>query len=155
MSVFVGIDPGLKGYMATLYSDGQYALLPLPRQGSLLDARAWQGQAFLIPAGAHILVEQQFAKGRGGKTVLTNYGALLSHLRVAGHDPDTVSATKWKKHYGLTRDKGESDAAYKQRSVNLIDLLRPDIFTPELTHDAAEAVLIALYAQELYERRND
>ena len=145
MSVFVGIDPGLKGYMATLYSDGQYALLPLPCQGSVLDARAWQGQAFLIPAGSHILVEQQFAKGRGGKTVLTNYGALLSHLRVAGHVPDTVSATKWKKHYGLSKDKVQS--------LEKVRELRPDIYDDDMTHDAAEAVLIALYAQELYERR--
>ena len=152
MPPFIGIDPGLKGYLAVLYNGGEeYALTPLPYEGSVLQAGAWLGNSFLLPEDGVITLEKQFTKGKGMNTILENYGALKAMLRAAGRDYDEVTPRTWKKYFGLEKQEGESDAAFKRRSVTLVEEL---FGITGITHDAAEAILIAEYGRRRWEDRN-
>ena len=144
MPPFIGIDPGLKGYLAVLYNGGEeYALTPLPYEGSVLQAGAWLGNSFLLPEDGVITLEKQFTKGKGMNTILENYGALKAMLRAAGRDYDEVTPRTWKAHFGLDSDKN--------KSVTLVEEL---FGITGITHDAAEAILIAEYGRRRWEDRN-
>ena len=144
MPPFIGIDPGLKGYLAVLYNGGEeYALTPLPYEGSVLQAGAWLGNSFLLPEDGVITLEKQFTKGKGMNTILENYGALKAMLRAAGRDYDEVTPRTWKTYFGLDSDK--------KKSVALVEEL---FGITGITHDAAEAILIAEYGRRRWEDRN-
>ena len=80
-------------------------------------------------------------------------GVLLGVLASQNIPYTTISPTKWKKSFGLTRDKDASRAA-----ATRLFPANADLFERKKDDGRAEATLIALYGQQLlggstYERQ--
>ena len=75
-----------------------------------------------------------------------NYGKLIDALEISGIDFIEVRPQKWKKHFGLSKDK--------KASVELASVLYPDnvYYGPKggLKDGRAEAFLMAEYARQIH-----
>ncbi len=140
MTSSIGIDPGLSGAFALIDPDESWWTTTLPYRGNQLDMRRWVGNSLLMPEDSTVVIEMQFGRGKGTKTLYGNYGQLLGGLRLAGFDPIEVTPKKWKDYFGLDSTKEKSVA------------LAAEMFdgAAGLTHDEAEALLLAEYGRQVH-----
>lgn len=155
--VFIGIDPGKKGAIA-LFDPSQHSLviedMPLiPRaKGKKGEDTNYARLAEILTKPAEVmafaLMEDVWSMPKEGVSSAhafgRNNGALLMAL-AAGKIPHAlITAARWKKHFGLSRDKGASRSLAIQRFPDAADL-----FVRVMDDGRAEAALIALYAHEM------
>lgn len=156
--VFIGIDPGFSGAFAC-YRPEQSALIiedmPLmtdPKSGRTL--LNYRGVFTLLQPNPDLpvtmaMLEQVAARpGQGAPATFRfgqGYGAL--EMALAGHlIPTTyITPAKWKKHFGLSKDKGASRTLASQLFPQYADL-----FTLVKHDGRAEAALLALYAHQTH-----
>jgi crossover junction endodeoxyribonuclease RuvC len=144
----LGIDPGQNGALCILSDGSIYDLRPMPiyqlktkKEFNLPTIKHWLLQAdHVVIENVHSMPKQgvssAFKFGKG-------FGILIGMCVASGISHSLVTPQKWKKHFGIGRDKG---LAIK-KAIELypsIDLLA----TPRsrTAHDGmAEAYLIAKY----------
>ena len=100
----IGIDPGKRGALASLYSD-DYLLMPL-QAGRVVDVGAVQD--WLIQQDAtHAYIERQQARGRqaGQGLVMENFGRLTAVLDLCGVPYTIIDPKVWQGVYGVGGDK--------------------------------------------------
>lgn len=152
---YVGIDSGAKGAIAFLNSDGSYnSVTDMPDLKGFIEGfrnGTWDsdGDNFVVAIeSVHPLPGQSCMASfsYGGNFLLAKALGMVYNI-----DPVMISPQAWKKHYGLKRDKDETKAHYKGRSVELARELFPaakDLLM--LSKDGrAEALLIAKYIYDL------
>lgn len=154
--LFIGIDPGKKGAIA-LFDPSPHTLhvedMPLvPRpQGKKGEDTNYAALAELLqkPPGTKVfaLMENVWSMPREGVSSAhafgRNNGALLMGLAAGKIPHGLITASKWKKYFGLSSDKGASRSLAIQRFPDAADL-----FIRVKDDGRAEAALLALYAFE-------
>jgi len=142
--MIAGIDPGKTGAVAMLYSDDLF-IEDAPSLQKELNGAAIAGifNEFR-PDIAVIEAVNSFGMGRQSAfnfgQGLGVYKGVLAALSIPYI---LVTPAKWKKHFGLGRDKDESRAA-----ATRLFPARADLFTKKKDSDRAEAALIALWYQQ-------
>lgn len=147
--MIIGIDPGLTGAVAIL--EGQSLRVqdiptaPGPKGRSVLLHRVLFDLLDLPPAAA--FVELVSARPGQGVTSMFRFGETLGAIHMAlaarGHALHQVTPAVWKRHFGITKDKGSSRALAAQRW--------PDAaaqFARVKDDGRAEAALIAQYGAD-------
>lgn len=155
--IFVGIDPGLTGAIASIDVAGSVVVhdmptTPLPGNG-LVSLRI-NGLALarllreLVPAGNDCIVMVEDVQAIGGNAVQTmgsmmrSVGVIECAVEILRMPMQRVRAQKWKKAFGLGADKSGS--------IDVARRLYPDavnLFARKKDHNRAEALLLAHYSR--------
>lgn len=148
----VGIDPGYTGAIAFLTSSGvEINDMPVaPNTKGKLELDLFGLGQLLIPSrsGRNIAILEQVSAmpGQGVSSTFRfgeGYGALKMALIGHGYELHLVTPARWKKHFGLSKDKGVSRGLASRRFPKSSHL-----FTRVKDDGRAEAALIALYGAE-------
>jgi crossover junction endodeoxyribonuclease RuvC len=149
----LGIDPGLDGAVAVLDSNTiEAADIPTIGTGSQRCVDELALNRWLTASGKidHAFIEYVSAMPGQGVSSMFRFGMAFGTLRavvaLAGIPYTLVTAAKWKKSYGLGRDKEAS----RQRVLQLWPK-HAELFARKKDHQRAEALLLAAYGrQSLY-----
>lgn len=156
---YLGIDPGSKGAMAFLNPDGSFnSVIDMPTLDGFLEGIKDSKWDFDDPT----LVAIEAVHPLPGQSCMASfsYGQNFMLAKAIGKwynsDPYMVVPQLWKKHYGLKREKDETKAQYKGKSVELARKLFPAASgLLMLSKDGrAEALLIAKYLYDLKKETN-
>lgn len=152
--IVIGIDPGFTGAIAWL-QDGELAVFDMP---TLPGAKGkttlnYHGLITLLarPVGSEepitVWLEQVGARPGQGVSSMFRFGQQLGAIEAlvaaAGYRLRYVTPAKWKKHFGLSADKGAARGVAMQRFPEAADM-----FARAKDDGRAEAALIALYGHE-------
>ena len=142
-----GIDPGKTGAIALLYAQPAYLEVhDMPILGKDINGPALSN-IFTEFKADHVFIESINSFGMGRQSAFNfgkGLGVLLGILASQNIPYTTIAPTKWKKSFGLTRDKDASRAAATRlfpANANLFERKKDD--------GRAEATLIALYGHTL------
>ena len=143
----LGIDPGLSGAIAFYFpaSPNHIIAEDVPVAGHEIDAATLaQRIAQMRPTIA--VIELVGAMPKQGVSSTFKFGQACGVVRgvvaALGIPTYLVGATRWKKHFRLSREKEES------RALALRMWPQADCFSRKKDHGRAEAALIARYAAE-------
>jgi crossover junction endodeoxyribonuclease RuvC len=147
LELIVGVDPGLSGAIALVDLDGQLIdAYDMPVVDGLVSSAllaTYEGWR-TTPYRFHAVIEDVHSMPRQGVASTFTFGravgAVEATFGVLGVPVTRVAPTKWKKAYGLGKDKGES----RRRAIELW----PDnarLFARVKDDGRAEAALIALW----------
>lgn len=146
---FIGIDPGKSGAIAIIREDGTV-------DTAIFSEEAYKHLIAQYRYGSFAVVEQVCGFSPPGFKIGAtsifnfglNYGWIQGVLFAFGVPYQTVTPQKWKKHFGLSKDKSLSIQCAKRLFPN-VSLYRTDRCT--IAHDGiAEALLMAEYARRLH-----
>jgi crossover junction endodeoxyribonuclease RuvC len=149
----LGIDPGFTGALAmfSVSDETTMAVLDMPvtkdpKGRTVLDMHTLF--SMLEPRGKVTAVLEHVAArpGQGAPATFRfgqGYGAIQMALAAHGIPTHYVTPAKWKKHFGLSKDKGVSRGLAQQRFPHIADQ-----FKRVKDDGRAEAALIALYGKE-------
>ncbi len=149
---FLGADPGFTGALALYHpATGDLTIMDMPvvknpKGRTELNLHALHTM-LTPPAGVKIkaLVEYVASRPNQGAPAMfrfgQGYGALQMAIVAHKIPIEYVTPTKWKKHFGLSSDKGVSRGLASQRFPN-----NASEFVRVKDDGRAEAALIALYA---------
>lgn len=167
---FIGIDPGLDGYIVVIEEGKEIEFNPMPTikgKGSkryidicfmteILEKHSEYWAALAVVENQQAMPSQGSASGF--KTGL-GFGVLLGALAALHIPIEVVSARTWKKSMGLTSagtTKEEKRAHTKQQSIQTAQRLFPAVDLRassrcKIPHDGkAEALLLAEYARRRF-----
>ncbi len=142
MTVYIGIDPGLTGALATVTAAAERAqvwdLKDLPFDANLVDECGW----FVGPTA--VLIELPDGRpGRGVSKFTFNAGRRAGYWdRAAPGRVRLVNASVWTSAMGVGRDKEESLELARTLWPNLAPMLKL-----KKHHNRAQALLIAEYGR--------
>ena len=158
MTRFIGIDPGKNGCIAIIEGDS-VALFDLTN--NIEDY--WYMMTYFTEPDVPTVCYVEDVHGRPGQSCVAN----TTFMKLAGYAEflgfsiadsfNKVPPQTWKKFYGLTGKKGETKTQKKHRSIELAKELFPSV-AGELTASKdgrAEALLIAEYGRQQYEKENN
>jgi crossover junction endodeoxyribonuclease RuvC len=158
MCIVIGIDPGLDGAMAILKGES-VTVVDLPTRavngGSV--TRRVDGRALSRIVREHcspgvpvvVCIEDLSAGGRdsSAQTVGSQYrtrGTIEATIEILGLHPEPVMAQRWKKLFGLTKDKKTALTVARELFPQVADDLKL-----AKHHNRAEALLIAQWARKV------
>lgn len=153
MAVIIGIDPGFSGAIVHLSSLGTLEVWDMPVVADLKGRpvlNLYELYKLLFPkAKKTVAVLEQVASRPGQSAPATfrfgqGYGALEMGLAAHQIEKRTVTPAKWKKHFGLSKDKGASRGLAIERFPK-----QADLFKRVKDDGRAEAALLALYGKEV------
>lgn len=151
--VIVGIDPGLKGALGVLIAGAPVGWTKMPVIAGRVDVHKLYAYLDLW-SPSFVGVEQQNIRPQqsGSRTILGNYGRILAVLELAGYAHQEFTPGTWNKAMGVP--PGLAGAAKKEHSVFLAKQMFGQsaldaIGLSRMTHDAAEALLIAAASSKL------
>jgi hypothetical protein len=149
-NVLLAIDPGRTGAIAA-FREGLFI--------GVCDATASELAALLHSRPEHeqpvrVVIEQvNGAPGQSGPASFNfgrAYGELLGVCLALGVEPVLIRPADWKAGLGLRREYGESNAAFKRKSLVMARNIWPQhaktFFARAKDDGAAEAALLGLYA---------
>ena len=151
--ITLGIDPGFGGAIAELHSDGTMYVNDMPTvPGAKGKTELAMRAAYdLLDTGgerAVVWLERVGARPGQGVSSMFRFGQQLGALEMAiaahGHELRYVTPAIWKKHYGLSADKGAARGMAMQR-----DPANAALYQRVKDDGRAEAALIALYGREV------
>lgn len=152
----LGIDPGQSGGLAVVSRDAKGVVLhggimmPLMSQGKKPTMDWWRAHDFFVWHGVkEAVIESVHAMPRQGVSSSFQFGRMFGAVEMLAEIaqcPLYVTPRAWKKHYGLSSDKGQSlDMA--------TDIFGTDKYWKLKKHEGiAEAALIALYGLGIIEK---
>lgn len=152
MAVYLGIDPGFSGAIASLDSaTGALNVIDMPvltnTKGKTELDHITLFDALKVPADQHVQCFLEFVASRPGQGAPATfrfgqgYGAIEMALAANRIPIHYITPSKWKKYFGLSSDKGASRGLATKRFPN-----QAHLFTRVKDDGRAEAALIALYA---------
>ena len=148
-----GIDPGFGGAIAELHPDGTMYVHDMPTVPGAKGKTelAMRAACDLLDAGgerAVVWLERVGARPGQGVSSMFRFGQQLGALEMAvaahGHELRYVTPAIWKKHYGLSADKGAARGMAMQR-----DPANAALYQRVKDDGRAEACLIAIYGREV------
>lgn len=153
--LIIGIDPGFTGALAVLNSTtGElFSVVDMPVQKNKknkTELNLHQLFALLSPPDEPVMAVLEFVAARPGQGAPATfrfgqgYGAV--EMALAGNEIPVqyVTPAKWKKHFGLSKEKGVSRGFATQRFPSFASE-----FSRVKDDGRAEAALIALYGKEV------
>jgi crossover junction endodeoxyribonuclease RuvC len=155
MDYILGIDPGFSGALASLnLSDGSLNVFDMPiignKNGKTEINHRMLFELIAPPPGAMLMVVLEQVATMPGQGISSafrfgqGYGAL--EMAIAAHQMQVryTRPAQWKKHFGLSKDKGASRGLATQRFPP-----NAQSFSRVKDDGRAEAALIALYGKEV------
>ena len=142
--MIAGIDVGLKGAIGLLYEDGTAYVYDMPALAKEVNAAALAGIFREFPPD-HVYLEAVNSFGMGRQSAFNfgqGCGAIKGVLATMEIPFTPVSPSKWKKHFGIGRDKSKSRAV----ATRLFPALASE-FTRKKDDGRAEAILIAKWGE--------
>jgi crossover junction endodeoxyribonuclease RuvC len=155
--IFIGIDPGLTGAIASIDRAGVCAVQDMPTvqlPGDGLVRRRIDGLALarllrqMVPAGNECLVMVEDVQAIGGSAVQTmgsmmrSVGVIECAVEILRMPMQRANPRRWKRVFGLKADKGESlEVARRLFPAAAGQIAR------KKDHNRAEALLLAMYAK--------
>ena len=141
--VYLGIDPGRKGAIATIWDDEHIVIIPMSDENMIHRARLLHGE------NVRCCLEQVHAMPKQGVTSMftfgMGYGFIKGCLESFGISYQEIPPQRWKKEFGLTGAKADSIAVCKRLfpgvKLRMSDLCKTD------SDGMAEALLMAEYAR--------
>lgn len=140
---YIGIDPGkVSGACAILYEDGEILVLPFEEE-TFLDA--------MFDVNPPIKCALEHVGAMPGQGVVSmfnfgqNFGFIQGVLKAYSIPYELVRPQKWKKEFGITKDKNTSIEVCKRLFPN-VSLKRTERCRKE-NSDFAEAILLAEFAR--------
>lgn len=158
MTRFIGTDPGAHGAIAIIEGD---RIVIHDLTGDIKDY--WYAMTNLTEPDVPTVVYVEDVHGRPGQSCVANttFMKLAGYAELLGFSIadsfNKVPPQTWKKFYGLTGKKGETKTQKKHRSIELAKELFPSV-AGQLTASKdgrAEALLIAEYGRQQYEKENN
>lgn len=140
----MGIDPGVTGGIAFLWSD-TILVIDIPSVDGEVDIDQLVDEIRLANPCAAIIERASARPGQGVSSTFKYgqaYGALRACCAVLNIPQHLVSPAKWKKHFGLDKDKEKSRAL----AIRYWPGMR--CFGRKKDHGRAESALIAKYGLE-------
>lgn len=152
--VVFGIDPGFTGAVAELYPEDGHLYIhdmpTLPGQKGKVELDCHSLLDLLTggePGGSTVWLEKVGARPGQGVSSMFRFGQQLGALEMAAaankHRLRWVTPTAWKKHFGLSADKGAARKVAMERFP-----AQAASFARVKDDGRAEAALIALYGWE-------
>lgn len=154
--MIIGIDPGLDGAIAWINKFGYVMWYSMPtveisKGKHEIDAVAVHHRLVNSEATDDVVVIEQiqpdpkWGVSRSG-TMMKNYGMVLAVVKLLGMSHIMVKPQQWKAKMLAGTDKSKQAAVARvQQLYPQLDLRKPGSDKP--SHDAAEAVLLALYGR--------
>lgn len=144
--IYIGIDPGAKGALALIYSDGRKPdVFPFESESVLKNILYSVSDEDI----SRCSLERVSAMPKQGVTSMFNFGmnyGFIQGLLTAYSIPyELVTPQKWKKEFQITGDKNNSIAVCKRLFPD-VDLRRTERCRKD-DDGMAEALLLACYAQ--------
>lgn len=168
--IYMGIDPGLTGHIATIDGD-QIQVMQIPRVGREIDEHALDGilRDYSTKSGRPttraVVEKQQSFPGQGVASSWRGgygYGILIALLVCHRLPFEAVRPAQWRRMLGIQAPSKLKGAARKReikaRSISTARRLFPNVDlrrTPRCrvaSHDRAEALLLAEVARRLNRR---
>jgi crossover junction endodeoxyribonuclease RuvC len=154
MGILLGVDPGFSGALASLDpATGSLTVLDMPiltnRKGKTELDHIRLFEILRPPPDVQIHAYLELVASRPGQGAPATfrfgqgYGAIEMALAAHRIPVHYVTPSKWKSHFGLSKDKGASRGLAVQRFPKLAQE-----FSRVKDDGRAEAALIALYAAE-------
>ena len=156
---FFGIDPGQTGAIALIANDGEVGVYDYEDSEALLLIKHWW-QSPLFGALEKITYIPGNSGGKGGQGTLNfgkNIGIWMGRLEALGIPYIEVPPLTWHKHFFGVRKKG-TVVDTKERSLALARKAFPTMalkLMRQKDHNRAEALLLALYAKQTYEEKQN
>lgn len=150
--VFIGIDPGLSGGLAAVWSDGKGTeVIAMPStRGDL-----YQWLCCFVRQDAFAVIEKvqgYIGKAHPGNAMFKfgkNAGELLMALTAARIPHEEVTPQRWQKALGIpSRKRDEPKGAFKNRLKSKAQALFPDV---QVTLKTCDALLISEFCRRLRE----
>lgn len=148
MKTYIGIDVGKNGGVAVIHPSGKYEAFKTPstRTEMVSVFELYSRMASAVTYG----IEKVHAMPSQGVTSMFNFGKIYGETlmvveakkRIFYDNVIDITPQKWMKHYGMKKDKGETNTSWKNRLKDLAQELFPDI---KVTLYTADALLIANY----------
>lgn len=150
--IVYGIDPGFGGAVAELHESGALYVHDMPTvPGSKGKQELAMRPLFDLldsHTGAIVWLEKVGARPGQGVSSMFRFGQQLGALEMAAaahsHQLRYVTPASWKKHFGLSADKGAARSVAMQRFP-----AQASLFARVKDDGRAEAALIALYGREV------
>ncbi|MGP5563742.1 hypothetical protein [Vreelandella alkaliphila] len=152
MTIIVGIDPGLKGGISCIDTEGWTWAEPLPHIGKEVDMHSILSTLAPPDVVESVIVERLGIRpgqsAQSGATQGINWGRLIGGLEVAGYSIRLVRPQDWKAKVLRGTKKDKSDAiAFVSRAYPGVNLKPGKCRTPQ--DGLADAVCIAEYGRHL------
>lgn len=154
--IFIGIDPGSSsGAMAIIGHDDEIKIIPF-------NERSWVDELNYIVTTSNrknifTIVEHVHSMPKQGLSSTfsfgTNFGFIQGMLAALNIGYQLVSPNKWKKEFGLGKDK-DASIITAQRLFPGVNLNRTE-HSRKLDNNMAESLLMAEYGRRLYGRKEN
>lgn len=150
--VYIGIDPGLKGGIASILPENEIVLIPMPET----EKDIWEVFSDYNGGRCYSLIEQVHSMpGQGVASTFkfgTGYGGLRMALTAAEIPFETVRPQDWQKAIKVKpKSKTESKDDFKKRLRAHCQRMYPKL--EGITLKTCDALLIATYLQRKTEGR--
>ena len=147
-TLFIGIDPGKKGGIATIYAEGNYAETGTYSDKALIETCEYIHNSY-DPQEVMCCLEKVGAMPGQGVVSMFSFGqsvgyikGVLESFRIPYQE---ITPQKWKREFGLSSDKAVSAEVCRKLFPDINLLATPRCKKP---HDGmAEALLMAEYAR--------
>jgi crossover junction endodeoxyribonuclease RuvC len=140
--MIIGIDPGMSGAIAMLYSANMLFIEDIPTLGKEINGAAIAG-IFREFDPKHIYIEAQNSHLMGRQSAFNfgqGLGVINGVMATLAISYTRITPAKWKQFYGLKRDKDASRA-----TATRLFPKEAELFKRKKDDGRAEAALIALY----------
>ena len=151
--VYIGIDPGASGGLASVHVDGSCAAVTMPPTERdvwewVTDLSSWR-PPFAVVEKVGGFIKGNPAPGSAMFRFGVSYGGLRMALVAAAVPFEEATPQKWQKGLGITaRGKDESKTAFKNRLKQRAQQLFPGV---KITLATCDAILIAEYCRRVRE----
>lgn len=161
--IYIGIDPGQKGGLASIHCQGlskgeMVSAIEMPPSEYIIYSylqsagMCYRPKKIISLSRIKVYIEKAQAMPKQGVVGVFNYGVgygkLLACIMIAQVEYKEVRPAVWKKHFGLTKEKSS-----KLHSVKRAEQMFPELsFRTErgrLKDGMAEALLIAEYGRQI------
>ena len=152
--LYIGVDPGASGGLASLWFDGDADLAFTPMPATERDVFDWfTGQHDEVGGRAFAIIERVHAMPGNGVAGMFKFGMSYGGLRMAltatGIPFEAVEPRKWQKALGIpARNKSETGTQFKNRLKAKAQQLFPET---RMTLAVCDAVLLAEYCRRARE----
>lgn len=149
-NAYVGIDPGSQGAVAVIRRNGSATVMDMPSLDEVVNNL--YRSIVKMPEGYYSVAIESVHPLPGQSCKATfSYGQNFLLAKVIGKcyniNPEMVTPQRWKNFFGLKREKGESKAMFKHKSIAKAKEIFPELSSILLASKdgRAEALLIAVY----------
>jgi Holliday junction resolvasome RuvABC endonuclease subunit len=155
MKTYIGIDPGSSSGCMAFISLNNSQAIKCTIEFAKYTTQEWYNELKDMASEDDCVAVLEKVHGMPGMGVqsVTAFAKNVGHIEMAlislGIPFREVTPQTWMKFYGMKKNKDESKTDWKRRLREMLQRLFPDF---KVTNNNADAMLIAYYAYQTYEK---